>query len=135
MILFLFLCISVAFTRGIGALTKLFFYKDRPIPMKFNTFWTKLQAGTFPSLHTIAVTIVAMVVFRGTVELGFSQYIFLVYMVVIVAVALSRIELKKHYPADVFFGVIYGIVGTFLSIFGSTVILARIFKIFNLDVY
>jgi membrane-associated phospholipid phosphatase len=107
----------LCFTLGVAALTKLFFYKERPIPMETDTFRKKLNAGSFPSMHTIVVTIIAMVVFRGTVDLGFSQYIFLAYMIVVVAVALSRIALQKHYPTDVFFGVIYGVAGTFISIF------------------
>ncbi|MDR0860083.1 MAG: phosphatase PAP2 family protein [Candidatus Peribacteria bacterium] len=117
LVLLLMLCVSLCFTLGVAALTKLFFYKERPVPMPTDTFRKKLNAGSFPSMHTIVVTVIAMVVFRGTVELGFSQYIFLAYMIVVVAVALSRIALKKHYPTDVFFGVIYGVAGTFISIF------------------
>jgi membrane-associated phospholipid phosphatase len=85
--------------------------------MPFTTFWQKIQAGTFPSLHTALVTVVAMMVFVGVVDFGFSAYIFLVYMIIVVAVALSRIELKKHYPVDVLFGVIYGVVGVFFTLF------------------
>jgi membrane-associated phospholipid phosphatase len=116
---FIFLCISFIFSRGMGALTKLFFYKDRPVPMENTTFWKRLNAGSFPSLHTITATIVAMVVFRGTIEFGFSQYIFLLYMIIVVAVALSRIALKKHYPTDVFFGMIYAVVGVFMVLYGG----------------
>ncbi|MDR0650656.1 MAG: phosphatase PAP2 family protein [Candidatus Peribacteria bacterium] len=122
--LFLLLCVSLCFTLGIAAFTKLFFYKERPIPMPTDTLWKKLNAGTFPSMHTIVATVIAMVVFRGTVELGFPQHVFLIYMIVVVAIALSRIALKKHYPTDVFFGVIYGVVGTFISIYGGMVVLA-----------
>jgi membrane-associated phospholipid phosphatase len=127
-ILFLLLCVSLAFTLGIAALTKLFFYRERPIPMPTDTFRKKLNAGTFPSMHTIVVTVISMVVFRGTVELGFSYYIFLLYMIVVVAIALSRIALKKHYPTDVFFGVIYGVVGTFLSIYVAVALAMVVFK-------
>jgi membrane-associated phospholipid phosphatase len=128
---FLFLCISFIFSWGMGALTKLFFYKDRPIPMETTTFWKKLNAGSFPSLHTITATIVTMVVFRGTMEFGFSQYIFLLYMIIVVAVALSRIALKKHYPTDVFFGMIYGVVGVFIVLYGGVLfadLLGNLFK-------
>jgi hypothetical protein len=60
---FAFLCISLLFTLGIAALTKLLFYKPRPIPMEADTFRKKLNAGTFPSIHTAVVTIIAMMVF------------------------------------------------------------------------
>ncbi|MDR2415180.1 MAG: phosphatase PAP2 family protein [Candidatus Peribacteria bacterium] len=133
--LFLLLCASLFFSLGIAALTKLFFYKDRPIPMPTDTLWKKLNAGTFPSMHTIVATVITMVVFRGTIELGFSQYVFLVYMIVVVAIALSRIALQKHYPTDVLFGVIYGVVGTFLSIYGGIILLVAFFRFLHLDIY
>ena len=130
-----FISVCFIFARGMGVLTKLFFYRDRPIPMEKDTFRKRLNAGTFPSLHTITVTIVAMVVFQGVITFGFSAYIFLLYMVVVMAVALSRIALKKHYPTDVFFGIIYGVVGVFVVIYGSVFLLSAFFRIFNLDVY
>jgi membrane-associated phospholipid phosphatase len=118
-----------------GVLTKLFFYKARPIPMGTTTFWKRLNAGSFPSLHTITATIVAMVVFRGTIEFGFSQYIFLLYMIIAMAVALSRIALKKHYPTDVFFGMIYGVVGVFMVLYGGIALLIGILHILRFTIY
>jgi membrane-associated phospholipid phosphatase len=75
------------------------------------------------------VTIIAMMVFWWVTEFGMSTYIFLLYMIIVVAVALSRIVLKKHYPTDVLFGVIYGVVGVFTIIYGP-VLLLSVFRIF-----
>jgi hypothetical protein len=61
------LFVSLILSWSAGMLTKLVFFKDRPVPLRSDTRWRKIYAGTFPSLHTIVVTISAMTVFWGVV--------------------------------------------------------------------
>ncbi|MDR2190950.1 MAG: phosphatase PAP2 family protein [Candidatus Peribacteria bacterium] len=82
--------------------------------MRSDTRRRRINAGTFPSLHTIVVTIAAMTVFWGVLYLGFPQYIFLIYVLIAFSVALSRIQLKKHYPVDVLFGFIYAVITSYV---------------------
>jgi membrane-associated phospholipid phosphatase len=103
--------------------------------MAADTLRKKLNAGTFPSMHTIVVTIIAMMIFRGVTEFGFPPYVFLLYMVIVVAVALSRVALKKHYPTDVLFGVLYGVAGVYIIIYGAVLALTMLVNAFNLNVY
>jgi membrane-associated phospholipid phosphatase len=111
------LVVSLVLAWSAGILTKIFFFKDRPLPLKSDKWWKKINAGTFPSLHTIVVTISAMTVFWGVIYFEFPQYLFLIYIFIAFSVALSRIELKKHYPTDVLFGFVYAVVASFITLY------------------
>jgi undecaprenyl-diphosphatase len=132
MFMFWLLSISLLLARSAGAITKLCFFRDRPLPMQSDTFWKRINAGTFPSLHTIIVTITSMTVFWGVVFLGFPHYLFLVYIMIALAVGLSRIELKKHYPTDVLFGAMYGVLASCITLYGILPLVSARFTFMNL---
>lgn len=109
-------CVALTISLGAAVFTKYFFFKDRPIPQKSDTFWRKINAGSFPSMHTITVTVILSLVFAGFVLFEFPWYVVPIYALIALAVALSRIELKKHYPIDVLCGAFYAILGTIISL-------------------
>lgn len=78
--------------------------------MEYKGFWSKISAGSFPSMHTITVVVVASVVYMWEVIEQFPFRCVMIYSLIALAVGLSRIELKKHYPTDVLFGAIYAII-------------------------
>ncbi len=100
---------------GGWAVIKLLFYKPRPIPQTFSNRLQKIDASSFPSIHTTNATLIgALWAWRWHLSLiSSSDYLNIISLVTLIAIicvsiALSRIELDKHYPIDVLFGVLYG---------------------------
>lgn len=65
----------------------------------------------FPSDHTIAVTIIAIVVFLT----GGPWWIGLIFSVLGVGVAIGRVYAGVHYPRDIIGGWLIGTIGTLLA--------------------
>jgi len=84
---------------------KIIFPKKRPDGQLYNNILEKIDAGSFPSLHTSRITITYLSLFF------ISNIIILklLYCVVIATVAYSRIHLKKHFLTDVIAGFIIGV--------------------------
>jgi len=99
---------------GGGAIIKFLFYKPRPIPQPFHNRLQKIDASSFPSIHTANATVVGLFwAWRGhqSIIVGSDRFIIIPILVGVVgscaAIALSRIELKKHYPIDVLAGMLF----------------------------
>lgn len=103
---FVILLLALAINEIVGSLIKIFFPKTRPNGQKFNTIIEKIDAGSFPSLHSSRITIVYLTLFSSTEVLVFK----LVFLAIIPIVMFSRINLKKHFLIDVFGGFIIGLV-------------------------
>lgn len=74
--------------------------RERPLPTKYIFPWNRYS---FPSAHTTRVFLIATIV-------GKEYPIWLLFLLAgALTIGLSRIYLKKHYPLDVFFGIIIGI--------------------------
>lgn len=98
---------------GAGALIKFLFYKPRPIPQPFHNRLQKIDASSFPSVHTTNISIIGIVCARRGHQslLHGAQPVVIIPIVIGVAgicsaIALSRIALGKHYPIDVFAGML-----------------------------
>lgn len=92
--------------------TKYFFFKHRPEKMEYTGFRTKIHAGSFPSMHTITAVTTSGILFFSLLRFDMNVLRLPLYALLALAVALSRIELKKHYPIDVLFGAVYAMIAT-----------------------
>ena len=93
--------IVLGIPMSLAALTKLFVHKERPQPAKRGVWRRHIWAGSFPSMHTISVFALTMLLrmfFSGT---SFIRRMFPGYIVIAVLVAISRVKLKKHYRRDI----------------------------------
>ncbi len=90
---------------------RVFYFKNRPNKEKYNTLVERIDASSFPSVHS------ARVVFVGLTFAKFldSLQINLILFAIAAIVCYSRIAIKKHYWTDVIAGIILGII-TFLTI-------------------
>ena len=88
----------------IASAIKIVFPKKRPNNQTYNTLLEKIDAGSFPSLHTSRITLTYLSLLSETT----STTIKVVFIIAIILVILSRIILKKHYWMDVFGGFILG---------------------------
>ena len=84
---------------------RLFYFKERPVKEKYTNLITKISASSFPSLHTLSFTFLAIVF------CSYFKNIYLSILLYIIAflVGISRVYLKKHYFIDVLFGWILGV--------------------------
>ena len=104
---FLVFTIVLGIPLLLAALTKLFIHKERPQPMKRGTWRRHILAGSFPSMHTIVVLVIATLVRIFFHTFPFIWRIFPCYLIVAVVVAISRVKLKKHYRIDLLGALFY----------------------------
>ncbi|MFQ5620960.1 MAG: phosphatase PAP2 family protein [Candidatus Nanoarchaeia archaeon] len=81
------------------------YYKERPKPRNHTNFIEKLDASSFPSLHSMRATVLAL--FLGVLFVHPVQRLFLA--ICWIAACISRVELDKHDFKDVIGGVFLGI--------------------------
>ena len=88
----------------ICSIIKLIYYKDRPNKEGHSNFLEKIDAGSFPSIHTARSSFVFLVLFMLAVS-----YVKWIFIALLLIVGLTRILLNKHYYFDVIVGYIIGI--------------------------
>jgi len=76
---------------------KFFFFKQRPLKIEYNNFFTKVKASAFPSMHSANTFLLFLF---STYYLSFSYCIF--FFVFWLSISYSRIILKKHFYIDIF---------------------------------
>ncbi len=83
---------------------KLLYKKERPVPMPAKNLFQLYIARGFPSIHTARVTVFAII----TSSLSRNPAIAAAGVLLIIAVASSRVYLKKHGWTDVAGGFLIG---------------------------
>lgn len=84
---------------------RLFYYKDRPNKEKYSNLLAKVDASSFPSVHSMRAIFLA-IIFSQFFN---NQYLSIFLILVALLVCYSRIYIKKHYLVDVIIGFILGI--------------------------
>ncbi len=85
---------------------RLFYFKERPKKEEYTNLFTKINASSFPSLHTMSSMYTAIVLaneIKKPIITGF-------FILISLLIGYSRMHLKKHYFIDVLFGLVLGIV-------------------------
>ena len=102
--------VGLAIIEFVGAFIKVVFHKTRPDNQKFSNVFEKIDAGSFPSIHSARVMLLALVIFPF-----FSSIIaFLLIALFVILVGISRIVLDKHFFVDVFAGFVFGLLVWYL---------------------
>jgi membrane-associated phospholipid phosphatase len=83
---------------------KIIFFKDRPQKKDHHNILEKIDAGSFPSIHSARACFVFLVIY-SLVSLNLAK---LALVLLILIVGASRILLKKHYIIDIIGGYILG---------------------------
>lgn len=99
-------------TLLITVLIRTFYFKQRPLRQEFHTFWEKMDASSFPSLHTARAFFLAFTL--GTYFK--SKALFSLFIILAIAVAYSRIYLRKHDVWDIAGGIILGFGAYFFTV-------------------
>ena len=108
---FYVLLFTLLINEILGSAIKIIFPKTRPNGQKYSTLIEKIDAGSFPSLHSSRITIVYLILFSATTFIAFK----ILFIAIIPIVMLSRINLKKHFLTDILGGFVIGVVLWWLS--------------------
>jgi len=85
---------------------RFFYFKQRPDKQSHNNVVQKLDASSFPSLHSMRATVLAILL-----SLEFQNITLMVlFSASALSVYLTRLILKRHYFTDVLFGAIFGLI-------------------------
>jgi len=109
---YLVLFILLAINEIACSLIKIIFPKKRPDGQQYKNLLEKIDAGSFPSLHTSRITITYLSLFFLYDVLMLK----LLCCLVIAIVGYSRLHLKKHFLVDVVAGFIIGILITLIGL-------------------
>lgn len=97
--------IALAVCYVVTILIRVIWFRERPKKKEFNNFAEKIDASSFPSLHSMRATVLALFLSQ--------QFIHPMQQAVLAACWLAacytRIHLEKHHPSDVFAGVAFGV--------------------------
>lgn len=110
--LFYKLLLALLVNEVLGSLIKIVFPKKRPNGQTYSNLVEKIDAGSFPSLHSSRITLVYLTLFSfaDILSLKFA------FLAVIPLVMLSRVQLKKHFWTDIIGGFVIGLLIWFISI-------------------
>ncbi|MDP3989662.1 MAG: phosphatase PAP2 family protein [archaeon] len=102
--LFQDLLIGFLITLFVVVVTRLIYFKNRPLKQSYNNLLERLDASSFPSLHAARILFLTL-----TLANYFQDRIITVLFLIIAAtVSYSRIYLKKHDWIDVIVGLVLG---------------------------
>jgi len=85
-------------------LIRALYFRRRPDKERYRTFIEKIDASSFPSLHSMRAGVLAAVL--GVYFVNFWPV--LLFILCAVAVAFSRVLSKRHYASDAVVGLILG---------------------------
>lgn len=80
------------------------FFRPRPKPYKYRTWYDRIDASSFPSMHATRAAILAIFL----TYLMDSVFLGVVFSLCAVGVAAARVVGKKHHVSDVVAGLILG---------------------------
>ena len=109
----LWLLIGMIVSFIIVFLIKLFYFKERPNKIAYNNLLEKLNAGSFPSLHSLRIIMISTLISYYYQSLYLGIFLGLISLFVMY----TRIRLKKHYFMDVLFRGIFGAIEAFLIMY------------------
>lgn len=101
----LILCYAATTALRIG------FFRERPKKQGYRNFLERIDASSFPSLHTMRAAVIA-----ATTGVFFSQPLaWILAAAAAVSVAASRVVQKRHHKSDVVAGLVIGVTIALLS--------------------
>jgi membrane-associated phospholipid phosphatase len=107
------LFIGVASVTLISFLIKALFFHARPKKQAMNTLVERLDASSFPSIHSARITVLVF----WLIIISTDVVLKIILAIIGLTVAYSRIYLQKHYFVDVIGGIILAMIANLLIYF------------------
>lgn len=99
------LLIGIVLLYALVAVIRLVFFRRRPDRQRYTGFFTKIDAGSFPSMHSARATVLALVLSQAFK----NPLVCALLALSVLAVVATRVMLKRHYVSDVVGGIIVGL--------------------------
>jgi len=93
---------GIMYTVAIGI--RLFYFKPRPEKLKYHSWIEKIDASSFPSIHSGR----AVFLCSFFVSLTLGNLVNVLFFLLMLTIFFSRIYLKKHYWIDIIAGIVLG---------------------------
>ena len=103
---FFIVLVGLVVNETVGSLIKLFFHKKRPNGQKYANSFEKIDAGSFPSIHSSRVAFVYLMLYSATNFISLK----ILFLALIPLIGYTRVHLKKHYLSDVLGGYVLGVI-------------------------
>lgn len=114
------LLVGVVLLYAIIAAIRLLFFKVRPDRQRYKGIFTKIDAGSFPSMHSARATVLAIILAQF-----FTNPLARALLVLgVLGVVVTRVLLKRHDVTDVIGGVVVGAVIGWLAMLAAPIVLA-----------
>jgi len=89
-----------------------FFFRRRPDKQSHSGFFTRIDAGSFPSIHSTRVVILAIILCR----FFNNPLVSVLFALGVIGVIVTRVTLKRHYLSDALGGVVIGSIAGWLTL-------------------
>jgi len=109
----LILLACVVISHLLASAIRVFYFKERPKKQKYKNLVEKIDASSFPSVHSMRAAIL-LVLF---VDAYRNIFVIAVFGALALLIPISRYILKKHYVSDIFWGFLFGIIISLLFIY------------------
>ena len=110
-VLFFQLFFGLVFIFASIVLVRTFYYRDRPNKQLYHNWVERMDASSFPSMHTARAFFLALIFSHF-----FNQLYATIFLLLLAAlISGTRIVMKKHDWIDVSGGVVLGIIACWLS--------------------
>jgi undecaprenyl-diphosphatase len=97
---------GIVIAYAVTILIRVLYFRQRPDMEKYHSFIQKIDASSFPSLHSMRAGVLGTVL-----ALHFSNPLLsALFVLCSVAVAASRVLLKRHFVSDVVAGLVIGVI-------------------------
>ena len=105
--------LALLFVELLCIFIKVMYRKERPVLQARDTLYNKIDANSFPSVHSARISLLAAVICWYYK----NPFIFAIGIALVLGVGYSRIYLKRHYAGDVLFGFLIGITAAVITIY------------------
>lgn len=105
------LIVSLILCYMLTTLFRITFFRERPKKQQYKNFLERIDASSFPSLHSMRAAVIAV-----TIGMFFNQpLVWILAAIAAVSVAITRVLQKRHHKSDVITGLIIGVAITVVS--------------------
>ena len=105
-ILAAFLTSGLLLMNAIAIPTRLYFFKERPKPIKHSNWVEKISASSFPSMHIARSTFLYLTITALTTQF----LVIFLYATILITIFYSRIQRKRHTIQDVLGGIFLAVI-------------------------